>query len=84
MSQHFSQLQGRNLLTNLLTDIHHLHVCYLGGKRGDHVDTKVPSLSVYLGKICQSTHIVVKLRSAVVNKVNTVLLGKCTSMCLIT
>lgn len=58
-------------------------MCYPGGKLGDHVDTTVLSLSLYLHKICQSTHIVVKVRSAVVNAVHRVLLGKCTSVCLI-
>lgn len=81
ISQHFSQLQeDRNLLTNLLTDIHLLHVCYPGGQLGDNVDTTVLSLSPYLHIICQLTHIVVKLRSSVVNGAHT---GKCTSMCLI-
>lgn len=72
ISQHFSQLQEvRNLLINLFTDIHLLHVCYPGGQLGDHIDTTVLTLSLYLHKICQSTHIVVKLRSSVVNGVHT-------------
>lgn len=46
-------------------------MCYPGGKLDDHVDITVLSLSLYLHKICQSTHIVVKLRSAVVGKCST-------------
>lgn len=58
-------------------DIHLLHVCYPGGKLEHCVDRTAPSLTLLLNQICQSTHIIVKLRCAVVNGVQTVHSGKC-------